>query len=39
MVDAVVLAGSPNNGPLRECSTVSHEALIPFMPKQWLSMW
>ena len=33
MVDAVVLAGSPNNGPLRECSTVSHEALIPLGAK------
>ncbi len=29
MVDAVVLAGSPNNGPLKECSPVRHEALIP----------
>lgn len=29
MVDAVVLAGSTNNGPLKECSQVSHEALIP----------
>lgn len=29
MVDAVVLAGSTNNGPLKECSPVRHEALIP----------
>jgi CTP:molybdopterin cytidylyltransferase MocA len=29
MVDAVVLAGSINNGPLKECSPVNHEALIP----------
>jgi GTP:adenosylcobinamide-phosphate guanylyltransferase len=29
MVDAVVLAGSTNNGPLKECSPVNHEALIP----------
>lgn len=29
MVDAVVLAGSTNNGPLKECSQARHEALIP----------
>lgn len=29
MVNAVVLAGSPNNGLLKECSPVSYEALIP----------
>ena len=29
MVDAVVLAGSTNNGPLKVCSPVAHEALIP----------
>jgi CTP:molybdopterin cytidylyltransferase MocA len=29
MVDAVVLAGSPNNGPLKECSPARYEALIP----------
>ncbi|HOV79141.1 MAG TPA: nucleotidyltransferase family protein [Bacillota bacterium] len=29
MIDAVVLAGSPNDGPLQECSPVLHEALIP----------
>lgn len=29
MVDAVVLAGSPNDGPLKECSPVRYEALIP----------
>lgn len=28
MIDALVLAGSPNNGPLRSCSTASYEALI-----------
>ncbi|MDD3652651.1 MAG: nucleotidyltransferase family protein [Desulfotomaculaceae bacterium] len=28
MVDAVVLAGSLNNGPLRECSPARYEALI-----------
>lgn len=28
-VDAVVLAGSQNTGPLRECSTAKNEALIP----------
>ncbi|MBE3586905.1 MAG: nucleotidyltransferase family protein [Thermoanaerobacter sp.] len=33
MVDAVVLAGSPNNGPLRECSPVPYEALIPIGSK------
>lgn len=29
MIDALVLAGSLNNGPLRECSQVKYEALIP----------
>jgi GTP:adenosylcobinamide-phosphate guanylyltransferase len=29
MVNAVVLAGSTNNGPLKACSSVAHEALIP----------
>ncbi|HHW44175.1 NTP transferase domain-containing protein [Desulfofundulus thermobenzoicus] len=33
MVDAVVLAGSPNNGPLKECSPVPYEALIPIGDK------
>ncbi|RKO67909.1 nucleotidyltransferase family protein [Desulfofundulus salinus] len=33
MVDAVVLAGSPNNGPLKECSSVPYEALIPIGSK------
>lgn len=33
MVDAVVLAGSPNNGPLKECSPVPYEALIPIGSK------
>jgi len=33
MVDAVVLAGSNNDGPLRECSDVSYEALIPIGSK------
>lgn len=33
MVDAVVLAGSSNNGLLRECSPVPYEALIPVGPK------
>ncbi|WP_027717165.1 nucleotidyltransferase family protein [Desulfovirgula thermocuniculi] len=33
MVDAVVLAGSPNSGPLKECSPVPYEALIPIGPK------
>ncbi|MDA8210646.1 MAG: NTP transferase domain-containing protein [Clostridia bacterium] len=28
MLDAIVLAGSPNAGPLRECSTAPKEALI-----------
>lgn len=28
MLDAIVLAGSPNEGPLRECSTAPKEALI-----------
>ena len=29
MVDAVVLAGSRNDGPLKDCSSVRYEALIP----------
>ncbi|HBC93835.1 MAG TPA: hypothetical protein DCZ10_13305 [Pelotomaculum sp.] len=29
MLDAVVLAGSSNDGPLRECSEARYEALIP----------
>lgn len=29
MIDALVLAGSPNSGPLRECSPARYEALIP----------
>ncbi len=29
MLDAVVLAGSRNDGPLKECSPVKYEALIP----------
>lgn len=33
MIDAVVLAGSPNDGPLKECSSVPHEALIPIGSK------
>lgn len=33
MVDAVVLAGSSNDGPLRECSEVRYEALIPIGEK------
>lgn len=33
MVDAVVLAGSNNNGPLKDCSPVLYEALIPIGPK------
>lgn len=33
MVDAVVLAGSPNNGPLKECSPARYEALIPIGSK------
>ncbi len=28
MIDALVLAGSPNDGPLRACSTANYEALI-----------
>ncbi|GBF32838.1 hypothetical protein DCCM_1034 [Desulfocucumis palustris] len=28
MVDAIVLAGSPNTGPLKECSPARYEALI-----------
>ena len=34
MVDAVVLAGSPNNGPRRN-AVLRHEALIPLGAKQW----
>lgn len=33
MLDAVVLAGSSNDGPLRECSQVPYEALIPIGEK------
>lgn len=33
MIDALVLAGSPNNGPLRSCSQASYEALIPIKGK------
>jgi len=33
MVDAVVLAGSKNDGPLKECSGVRYEALIPMGSK------
>ncbi|TEB17180.1 2-phospho-L-lactate guanylyltransferase [Pelotomaculum sp. FP] len=33
MLDAVVLAGSSNDGPLRECSGVRYEALIPIGEK------
>ncbi len=33
MLDAVVLAGSSNEGPLRECSEVRYEALIPIGEK------
>lgn len=33
MVDAVVLAGSSNDGPLKECSAARFEALIPVGPK------
>jgi len=33
MVDAVVLAGSTNDGPLKECSPVRYEALIPIGPR------
>lgn len=33
MVDAVVLAGSRNDGPLKDCSPVRYEALIPIGPK------
>lgn len=29
MVGAIVLAGSPNDGPLKECSPARYEALIP----------
>lgn len=28
MVDALILAGSPNNGPLKDCSKARYEALI-----------
>lgn len=33
MVGAVVLAGSPNDGLLKECSSASYEALIPIGPR------
>lgn len=33
MIDALVLAGSPNDGPLRECSPEGYEALIPIGKK------
>lgn len=33
MIDALVLAGSPNDGPLKECSPESYEALIPIGKK------
>ncbi|MDD4238755.1 MAG: hypothetical protein PHT62_09405, partial [Desulfotomaculaceae bacterium] len=33
MLDAVVLAGSSNDGPLRDCSEVRYEALIPIGSK------
>lgn len=33
MVDALVLAGSSNDGPLKECSPVHYEALIPIGTK------
>lgn len=33
MIDAVVLAGSPNSGPLKECSPAGYEALIPIGAK------
>lgn len=33
MVDAVVLAGSSNDGALKECSPVPYEALIPVGPR------
>jgi len=33
MIDALVLAGSPNDGALRPCSPVSYEALIPIKGK------
>lgn len=33
MIEAVVLAGSPNSGPLKECSPVPYEALIPIGSK------
>ena len=29
MVDAIVLAGSSNDGPLKDCSSARYEALIP----------
>lgn len=29
MIDAIILAGSPNDGPLQKCSEVQFEALIP----------
>ncbi|HBQ27840.1 hypothetical protein DK28_0215480 [Peptococcaceae bacterium SCADC1_2_3] len=33
MVEAVVLAGRTNNGRLKNCSSVSHEAIIPIVEK------
>ncbi len=33
MVDAIVLAGSPNTGPLKDCSPARYEALIPIGDK------
>ncbi len=33
MIDALVLAGSPNDGALRPCSPVDYEALIPIKGK------
>ena len=36
MIDALVLAGSPNNGALHTCSPVSYEALIPINGKLML---
>jgi len=33
LIDALVLAGSPNDGPLRSCSPARYEALIPIRGK------
>lgn len=33
MIDALVLAGSPNDGPLQTCSAARYEALIPIRGK------